>query len=150
MRVTVAASGQVGGCPFTATTSVAQGERRIDCTVRFDFGRETWIGDPWDWGQVDWDQRRRSYHDERWKLQAVFPVSWKRQAIYKDAAYDVCQSRLNDTFYQRWDEVKHNVVLNWVDVFDPEGQHGLAVFSDRTASYAVGPDHPLGLVLGWG
>jgi alpha-mannosidase len=141
----------VGGCPFQATVSLAEGQRRIDFQARFTFEQDTWIGDPWDIKPEDRrSEPRRSQNDGRWKLQAFFPVSLRNHAIYKNAAYDVCRSRNADTFFQRWDEIKHNIIVNWVDLVDEQEQNGLAVFSDHTTAYTHGPEHPLALVLGWG
>lgn len=151
VRATVAVDGAVGPHPFRALLSVAQGEARIDCTVRFTFAEETWVGDPWDIAPQDRRlERRRSQHDDRWKLQVVFPTTWRQQVLDKGAPYDVCRSREQDTFFRRWDEIKHNIILDWVDVRDGESGCGLALFSDHTTSYLHGPDCPLGLVLGWG
>jgi alpha-mannosidase len=151
LRGRVRISGQVGGCPFQTTLTLADGERRIDANVRITFEQDTWIGDPWDIKPEDRrSEPRRSQNDGRWKLQAFFPVSLRNQAVYKNAAYDVCRSRNADTFFQRWDEIKHNIIVNWVDLIDERDKHGLAVLSDHTTAYTHGPDHPLALVLGWG
>jgi alpha-mannosidase len=151
VRATVALEGTVGPHPFRTLLSVVQGQARIDCTVRFSFAAETWVGDPWDIAPQDRRlERRRSQHDDRWKLHVVFPTTWRQQVLDKGAAYDVCRSSEEDTFFQRWDEIKHNIILDWVDVLDEETGCGLALLSDHTTSYLHGPDYPLGLVLGWG
>ncbi|HEV7214678.1 MAG TPA: hypothetical protein VGP33_06100 [Chloroflexota bacterium] len=151
VRATVAVDGAIGPHPFRTLLSVVQGQARIDCTVRFTFAGETWIGDPWEIAPQDRRlQRRRSQHDDRWKLQVVFPTTWRQQVLDKGAPYDVCRSREQDTFFQRWDEIKHNIILDWVDVLNEETGCGLALLSDHTTSYLHGPDYPLGLVLAWG
>jgi alpha-mannosidase len=151
LRARVRISGQVGGVPFQTMVTLAEGGRRIDFQVRFNYQQETWIGDPWDIKPEDRrSERRRSQNDGRWKLQAFFPVSLRNQAIYKNAAYDVCKSRNADTFFQGWDEIKHNIIVNWVDLFDDREKTGLAILSDHTTAYTHGPEHPLALVLGWG
>jgi alpha-mannosidase len=151
LRGRVRVSGEVGGCPFQTVITVAEGQRRIDFQSRFTFEQETWIGDPWDIKPNDRrSEPRRSQNDGRWKLQAFFPVSLRNHAVYKNAAYDVCRSRNADTFFQRWDEIKHNIIVNWVDLVDEQEKNGLAVFSDHTTAYTHGPEHPLALVLGWG
>ncbi len=151
VRVRAVVSGQVLGRRFQTTITLAQGQRRIDFNARFTYPQDTWIGDPWDIKPEDRRvERRRSHHDGRWKLQAFFPVPLRNQAIYKNAAYDVCRSRNSDTFFQRWDEIKQNLVVHWVDVVDEEQKAGLAVFSDHVTAYTHGPDHPLALVMGWG
>jgi alpha-mannosidase len=150
MRARVRIAGQVGGVPFQTMIAVAEGLRRIEFQVRFTYEHETFIGDPWDIKPEDRrSQPRRSQNDGRWKLQAFFPVALRNQAIYKNAAYDVCKSRNADTYFQRWDEIKHNMIVNWVDLFDEREKMGLAVLSDHTTAYTHGPDHPLALVLGW-
>ena len=151
LRDRVRLAGQVGGVPFQTTITLTEGQRRIDLQARFTYDQDTWIGDPWDIKPEDRrSERRRSQNDGRWKLQAFFPVSLSNQAIYKNAAYDVCRSRNADTFFQGWDEIKHNILVNWVDLVDEQEKHGLAVFSDHTTAYTHGPEHPLALVLGWG
>lgn len=151
MRVRLALSGKVGPHPYRSTVTLAVGDPRIEFNVRFQFRPNTWIGDPWRIPpQRSRSERRRSYHDDRWKLNAFFPVALPNQVIYKDAAYDVCRSKLADTFYQRWDEVKHNVILNWIDILDEDRKQGVALFSDQVTSYVHGKDHPLALVLAWG
>ncbi len=151
LRARVRIAGEVGGCPCQTTITLAEGQRRIDFQTRFTFAQDTWIGDPWDIKPEDRrSEPRRSQNDGRWKLQAFFPVTLRNQAVYKNAAYDVCRSRNVDTFFQRWDEIKHNIVVNWVDLVDESEKTGLAVFSDHTTAYTHGPEHPLALVLGWG
>ncbi len=151
LRARVRIAGQVGGVPFQTIISLADGQRRIDFQARFTYEQDTWIGDPWDIKPEDRrSEPRRSQNDGRWKLQAFFPVSLRNHAIYKNAAYDVCRSRNQDTFFQRWDEIKHNIIVNWVDVMDEQEKNGVAIFSDHTTAYTHGPEHPLALVLGWG
>ena len=151
LRARVRIAGTVGGCPYQTIVTLAEGQRRIDFQARFVFQQDTWIGDPWDIKpEARRTERRRSPHDGRWKLQALFPANLRNHEIYKDAAFDVCQSRNQDTYFQRWDEIKHNIVNHWVDLLDEKENVGLAVFSDHTTGYTHGPDHPLSLVLGWG
>ena len=151
LRATVRISGSVGGCKFRSTAAIAQGQERIDFHTVFQFDEDTWIGDPWDIKPQDRrKERRRSSNDGRWKLQAVFPAALDDCAVDKNSAFDVCRSRNASTHFQRWDEIKHNIVTNWVDVFDAKQNLGLALFSDRTTAYSFGDGDPLGLILGWG
>ncbi|MDQ2777397.1 MAG: hypothetical protein M3Y57_21135 [Acidobacteriota bacterium] len=151
LRARVRIVGQIGGCPYQTVMTLVEGQRRIDVQARFTFDQDTWIGDPWEIKPEDRrSEQRRSQNDGRWKLQALFPVSLENQVIYKNAAYDVCRSQNVDTFFQRWDEIKHNIVVNWVDVLDEKAGWGLAILSDHTTAYTHGPDFPLSLVLAWG
>jgi alpha-mannosidase len=151
VRVRAQISGNILGRRFQTTITLAQGEHRIDFSARFTYDQDTWIGDPWDINPADRrTERRRSPHDGRFKLQAFFPAPLRNRSIYKNAAFDVCKSRNENTWFQGWHEIKHNIVLNWVDVVDEQQKTGLAVFSDHTTGYTHGPDHPLALVMGWG
>jgi alpha-mannosidase len=151
VRVRATVSGQILGRRFQTTIMLAEGQRRIDFNARFTYDQDTWIGDPWDIKPEDRRvEQRRSQNDGRWKLQAFFPVPFRNQAIDKDAAYDVCRSRNQDTYFQKWNEIKHNIILHWVDVVDEQQKLGLAILSDHTTAYTHGPDHPPALVMGWG
>ncbi|MGH9845744.1 MAG: glycoside hydrolase family 38 C-terminal domain-containing protein, partial [Blastocatellia bacterium] len=154
VRARVQFAGNVGGVPCQTIISLAEGQRRIEFQVSFRYEQETWIGDPFDLKPmlpgIGWSENRRSPFDGRSKLQALFPVSLRNHAVYKNAAYDVCRSRHANTYFQRWDEIKHNIIVNWVDLVDERENYGLAVLSDHTTGYTHGPDHPLALVLGWG
>ena len=151
VRVRAQVAGQILGRRFQTTVALAQGQRRVDFSARFTYDQDTWIGDPWDIKPEDRRvERRRSQNDGRWKLNAFFPTPFRNQAIYKNAAYDVCRSRNTDTFFQGWQEIKHNIILHWVDVVDEQQKLGLAMFSNHTTAYTHGPDYPLALVMGWG
>lgn len=151
IRVTVAISGLIAAIPFRTLVSVTQGQRRIDFHTQLQFPKDTWIGDPWEIKPSErMTGRRRSEYDDRFKLLALFPVQLQKPQIYKNAAFDVCRSNNTNTFFNSWDTIKHNVIVNWVDIVDDANNLGLALFTDHTTSYAHGEDHPLSLVLGWG
>ncbi len=151
IRVRAQISGQILGRRFQTTIALAQGQRRIDFNARFTYDQDTWIGDPWDIKPEDRrTEPRRSPHDGRYKLNAFFPVPFRNQAIDKNAAYDVCRSRNQNTWFQKWTEIKHNIILHWIDVVDEQQKLGLAILTDHTTGYTHGPDHPPALVMGWG
>ena len=151
VRAIVRVEGTVGDAKFRTDISLAQGQPWIDFQAQLSYQHPTWVGDPWEIAPENRSkERRKSHHDGRWKLQAFFPTRGQNQAIYKNAAYDVCRSQNENTFFQRWDEIKHNIVLDWVDAIDERADLGLTVFSDHTTAYSHGPEHPLALVLAWG
>jgi len=151
IRVTVAINGFIESVPFRTLVSVTQGQQRIDFDTQFRFPKDTWIGDPWEIQPSERRTgRRRSEYDDRYKLLALFPVHLENPQIYKNAAFDVCRSENTNTFFQSWDTIKHNIIVNWVDIVDQSNDLGLALFTDHTTSYAHGEDHPLSLVMGWG
>ena len=145
LRATVQVIGLVGKHPFVQRVSISQGSPVIDCLVQIDWQGSPHIGEFED--KDGFKNRRRAAYDDRFKLLALFPAKLDHQKVAKSAPFDVCESTLADTFYNSWDAIKNNVILDWVDVTDSGGEHGLALLSDHTTSYAHGPEHPLGLTL---
>ena len=141
--------GTVGPVPFTQTVRVLAKESAIRIQAVFHFLEKTYIGDPHEMTpENDVQDGHRSYHDGRYKLNAWFPTAFEQAHLDKDAAYDVCRSREENTYFSTWNAIKHNILLNWVDVTD--GAQGLAVVADHTTSYTHGKDAPLGLTMAWG
>jgi alpha-mannosidase len=159
VRLAVQIAGRIGPHPFTTRLSMAAGQRRIDLQATFDFpvdappftranqAQRFRVGEPWERGREVTRSNRRPCYDSFYKLQALFPVALARQTLHKNAPFDVCRSTLDDTRFNTWDTIKHNIILNWVDVTDGDGSAGLAVLSDHTTAYSHGKNEPLGLVM---
>ena len=143
--IKLAISGSIAGNAFTQVYTIKQGEPRVDIRLKIDWKNNPAIGEYYD--EPKDTQVRKAYYDDRFKLLALFPVNLWSQKIYKNAPFDVTASKLKNTFYNRWDSIKNNVLLNWVDVVDGNGRYGMALFSDHTTSYAHGVNFPLGLTL---
>ncbi|AEV97731.1 glycosyl hydrolase [Niastella koreensis] len=144
-EVKLAINGSIAGNSFTQTLTVQQAEPRVDFQLKIDWKDNPAIGEYYD--EPKDTQVRKAYYDDRFKLLTLFPVNLAAQKIVKNAPFDVTQSKLTNTFYNRWDSIKNNVLLNWVDVQDGNGEYGLALFSDHTTSYAHGENFPLGLTI---
>lgn len=142
---TVAIEGRIGNHPFTQTIRLVQGDLRIEMRVKLDWKGNPHIGEP----GIPFDSKdpRKAFYDDRYKLLVHFPVNLPEQQIYKNAPFDVCESRLENTFFNRWDSIKNNLILNWVDLGSRNKPYGLALFTDHTTSYAHGQDFPLSLDL---
>ena len=143
-------NGEIAGVPFTKTITLTEGDPKIKVTLTLDWKRNEAIGD-YAFKNVkkrrgDNGPRHVSYYDTRYMLSVFFPSSIGRGTLVKDAPYDVCESRLDDTFYHRWDSIKHNVVLNWIDLEGTDGK-SMALFTDHTTSYSYGNDYPLALTV---
>ena len=143
-------NGEIAGVPFTKTITLTEGDPKIKVTLSVDWKRNKEIGDY----AFKITKKRRgdngpkhvSYYDTRYMLSVFFPSSISTGTIVKDAPYDVCESRLDNTFYHRWDSIKHNVVLNWIDLEGTDGK-SMALFTDHTTSYSYGKDYPLALTV---
>jgi len=149
LRIKTLIKGKIGRYSFETMITLAKGERKIDFKTKFFFDKDVLIGEPWDGERPTRGQHRKPCYDSRWKLQSFFPAALRNQVVYKNAPYDVCRSKLDSTFFNSWKDIKHNIILDWVDVYDSISNSGLAVFSDRTTSYSHAKNYPIALTMGW-
>ena len=135
---------------FTQLLTFTQGQRRIDIHLKIDWQNNPGIGSPdGQSGRYEATSLQKAFYDDRHKLLALFPLNLKHQKVYKNAPFDVTESKLENTFFTRWDSIKNNVVLNWVDVTDVNNTYGMAMLTDHTTNYAHGEDFPLGLDIAY-
>lgn len=134
--------GEIASHPFTQVITLSRGDRRIDFDLTIDWKQNVGIGE---YKEHNWRDNRRAYCDDRYKLSVLFPVELRNPRIYKNAPFDVCESRLDNTFFNSWNQIKHNIILHWVDLAEEKGDYGLALLSDHTTSYSHGTGYPLGL-----
>lgn len=145
LKKTVQLKGDLAGHPFTQTVTLTAGSRRIDCHLRIDWKNNVGIGE---YKETQWRDNRRAYCDARYKLNLLFPTTLQEATIYKNAPFDVCHSQLTDTHFNSWDQIKHNIILHWVDLAEPaEDGHAVALLADHTTSYTYGSGFPLGLTI---
>lgn len=141
-ETSVKVEGEIASHPFTQIVTIARGRKHIDFDLTIHWEKNVGIGE---YKEKDWRNNRRSYCDDRFKLSVLFPVELRSPRIYKDAPFDVCESRLDNTFFGTWDNIKHNIILHWVDLAEQKGDYALALLSDHATSYSYGEDSPLGL-----
>jgi alpha-mannosidase len=147
LRAKVRISGMFGMHPFSQIIAVENDQERIDFKLHINWQSNPSIGAFSEGAGFRNENRTKAFYNDTCKLLALFPVSQKSQNVYINAPFDVCESRLQNTFFTRWDSIKHNIILNWIDVFDPEQDFGVSLLSDHTTSYTHGEDFPLGLVI---
>lgn len=137
--------GEIASHPFTQTITLREGQRKIEFDLVVDWQRNVGIGE---YSQKDaYNNNRRAFYDDRFKLNVLFPIDLNAPALYKNAPFDVCRSELKNTHFNTWDSIKHNIILNWVDLVDNNNQYGFSLLSDHTTSYSYGEDFPLGLTV---
>ena len=137
--------GEIASHPFTQQISLRKGSPLIDCELMIHWKRNTGIGE---YKETDWKADRRAFCDDRFKLRVLFPAALKSPRIAKDAPFDVCESRLDHTFFGSWSSIKHNVALHWVDLAETRKDgKGLALLTDHTTSYSYGGGEPLALTV---
>ena len=141
-KVTV--RGTIASTPFTQVMTIDEGSRRIDFDLNIDWEKNVGIGRSAQ--RRAYDNRQRAFYDSRYDLNILFPVACESPSLFKDAPFDVCESQLEDTYFDNWENIKHNVILDWVDLCGKNGT-SVALFSDHTTSYTYGPDFPLALTV---
>lgn len=139
----VKVEGEIASHPFTQIITLTTGQRPINFDLTVDWKENVGIGE-YRQGK-NWRDNRRAYTNDRFKLNVMFPVDLSAAGIYKNAPFDVCESKLANTFFGTWDSIKHNVILHWVDLVQKDGKSGFALLADHTTSYAYGEDLPLSL-----
>ncbi len=143
-KISLAVKGEIAGESYTQTITLTQGEKRIDFKVNIDWKEKEGIG-AFEETNYQSTARRKAFYNDQYKLLTLFPLNLNGQKVFKNAPFDVTESKLKNTFYSTWDSIKNNVILNWVDVVDQNKEFGCALYTDHTTSYAHGEDFPLGL-----
>ncbi|GAB1358242.1 hypothetical protein MASR1M31_00200 [Porphyromonadaceae bacterium] len=90
---------------------------------------------------------RRPFTNDHYKLRLIFPTNLSNTRLYKNAPFDVALSNDTDSYFNTWDSIKHNVILNWVDMMDETNNLGLALLCDHTTSYSHDTSNTLGLTI---
>ncbi|GGF24334.1 glycoside hydrolase family 38 C-terminal domain-containing protein [Echinicola rosea] len=145
LMTAVSVKGHIGKHPFEQLISFYQGERKIDFEVTIDWQGSPGIGEYSQMENYKAVDPKKAFYNDAYKLLVHFPLALDQQKVFKNAPFDVTRSELESTFFTRWDSIKNNIILNWVDVMDETENLGVALFSDHTTSYAHGKDHPLAL-----
>ncbi|WP_116789233.1 glycoside hydrolase family 38 C-terminal domain-containing protein [Flavobacterium psychrotrophum] len=128
----------------TKTITLTNDNPRIDFNLKIDWKDNVGIG-AFDQYKTKAEPATKAFYNDKEKLVTLFPLNLKGQRIFKNAPFDVLESQLDDTFFESWDSIKNNIIVNWVDVTDNDGKYGCALFTDHTTTYTHGKDFPLGL-----
>ncbi|WP_218148521.1 glycoside hydrolase family 38 C-terminal domain-containing protein [Parafilimonas terrae] len=148
LQIKLQVEGTISGNNFIQTITITQGQKRIDAGLHIDYKKGIGIGEDYrQHGGYYSADRHKAFYNDSCKLLAAFPLNLKHQKLYKDAPLDVTESKLSNTFYNRWDSIKNNIVFNWVDVTDGDGNYGMALLSDHVTSYSHGENFPLALTI---
>jgi alpha-mannosidase len=138
--------GLIAGSPFSQVVTLRNGERKIHMRLNINWQLNERVGE-YEETHYQSGSLRKAFYDDRFKLLTQFPLALKNQQVYKNAPFDVMQSHLEDTYFNSWDSIKNNIILDWVDVTSGDKKYGLAVFTDHTTSYTHGANAPLGLTM---
>ena len=136
--------GTIASTPFVQVIRIDEGSRRIGFDLKIDWQKNVGIGRSAQ--RRAYDNRQRAFYDSKYDLNVLFPVACESPSLFKDAPFDVCESALTDTYFDNWEDIKHNIILDWVDLCGKNGK-SVALLSDHTTSYTYGPDFPLALTV---
>ncbi len=139
--------GTIAGTTFRKCITLRKGSPVIDCNLTIEWQDSPRIGDFTRLAKRDKYDKRTTFYDTRYHLSLLFPVAMRQAKLYKSAPLDVCESRLESTFFNSWDSLKHNVILEWLDLHSAKDSRSLALFTDHTTSYSYATDHPLALTV---
>lgn len=138
---------QIDGSSYSQLITFAQNSPRIDFELSINWKGPTGIGAYDQSNNYKAEERKKAFYNDQYKLHLQFPLKELGERIFKDAPFDVCESQLQNTLYSSWDSIKHNVILNWVDVENAGKDYGVALFTDHTTSYLHTEKLPLGLTV---
>ncbi|MBE9585806.1 glycosyl hydrolase [Mucilaginibacter sp. JRF] len=146
VRATLLIATNISGTKVKQRISLVANDPVVDMRVDIDWQRNVKVGEYVDKSNYKWTDYKKPFYNDSNKLLTVFPLALKDQKVYKNAPFEVTASKLKSTFFNSWDSIKNNVILNWVDVMAGDGSYGVALFTDHTTSYTHGDNFPLGLV----
>ena len=132
---------------YTQLITFNKTSSRIDFELIIDWNGQPGIGAYDQSENYEATDRDKAFYNDSYKLHLQFPLAGLNGKLYKNGPFDVCESALENTVYNSWDSIKHNVILNWVDLENESGDYGVSLFSDHTTSYLQTEDLALGLTV---
>ncbi|MBQ8046527.1 MAG: alpha-mannosidase [Prevotella sp.] len=141
-------SGEIAGVGFSQTYTLLKDQPQIDVDLLIDWKHNTRIGNHYKRQKGD---KSAPFYNTKYMLNVLFPANLKDPKLWKNAPYDVCESRLDSTFFDRWTDIRHNIIHSWIDIAETsvnkKNAGGLALLSDHTTSYSFAKDYPLALTV---
>lgn len=138
---------QIAGSRYVQFISFRKNSPLIDCDLTIDWEGQPGIGAYDQSNAYKAEDREKAFYNDEYKLHLEFPLAEVGDRLFKNAPFDVCETALDNTLYSSWDQIKHNVVLNWVDVTSAANDYGVTLFTDHTTSYLRTDDLTLGLTV---
>ncbi len=147
--VKVKVENEIAGNKYQQFITISKYNPIIDFDLHIDWNGQPGIG-AYDHSQnYRAEDRRKAFYNDACKLHVEFPLAKVGKRLFKNAPFDVFESELNNTLYSSWDSIKHNVILNWVDLTDSKSEYGVSLFTDHTTSYLHSDDLSLGLTVNY-
>lgn len=143
-------SGKCGEMTFHHLVAVYSASPKIDFETTVNFERETEIGYPYaPKPEEAYHGTRRSSLREDYKLGVQLPLGSAPVRVMKSAPFDVYESKLADTRYADWRDIRHNIINGYMDIYQESTDTGIAVFCDSVNGYALA-ENRLSLTVAFG
>ena len=145
--VQIKVENQINGNRYSQLIAFHKKSPLIDCDLTIDWDGQPGIGAYDQSENYKAEDREKAFYNDQYKLHLQFPLKDVHDRLFKNSPFDVSETRLENTLYDSWDRIKHNVILNWVDVANQANDYGVALFTDHTTSYLQTDDLSLGLTV---
>ena len=145
--IKVKVENEIAGQPYTQLITFYKNNPRIDFNLNIDWKGQPGIGHYNNNNNYESTDRNKAFYNDNYKLHIRFPFNEIGDKLYKNAPFDVTKSKLDNTLYSSWDSIKHNVILNWVDLTNQKEDYGIALLTDHTTSYLQTDSLILGLTV---
>lgn len=131
-------TGEFHGIQFETIAEIREGDKKIDITSTAVFQNETNLGYPKvpDKGE-EFHGTKRSSCREDYKLGVRIPLPMKKFTITKHAPYENYRSEVYDTRFNGWDEIKNNLIHQYIDFYDPKEDCGIGILCDHINGYSL-------------
>lgn len=130
--------GEFEGIDFETIVEIREGDRKIDITSTAVFHEETNIGYPYEPKEEEkYYGTKRSSCREDYKLGIQIPLPMKEMTIIKHAPYENYESKIKDTRFDGWDEIKNNMINQYIDFYDTKTDCGIGILCDHITGYSL-------------
>ena len=147
LLVSLKIESELEASPYTQIVTFYENSPRIDFDLNIEWKNQPGIGAYDQQKNYRAEEWKKAFYNDKYKLQVEFSINGIGDKVFKNAPFDVCESQLDNTYYDSWGSIKHNVILNWVDVTNATSQYAVALFTDHTTSYINSDEMPLGLTV---
>lgn len=126
------------GVCFELVYELSDKSPRIDITSSVKFSENTFVGYPLKpRAEEEYYGRERSSYREDYKLGVQVLLPMKKFQVIKHAPYENYVSENRDTRFLGWNEIKNNIINQFIDFQDLEEGYGLAVMCDHVTGYSL-------------
>jgi alpha-mannosidase len=130
--------GEFNSIHFETIVEIREGDKKIDFTSSAMFQEETNIGYPCKpkTGE-EFHGTKRSSCREDYKLSIRIPLPMEEFAITKYAPFENYKSEIYDTRFNGWDEIKNNIIHQYIDFYNTNENYGIGILCDHVNGYSL-------------